>query len=174
MKFVLAGNVFQMKTLSVAFSMVFLFVVNSFSTHSQLKMDNARSPFSLQDNNSNKMSLNVYLSRLLNLRYTGLEMGFEIKNNRWLSTEIRATQLFSKRLKDINSQWSPKVTGNIVQIEERFNLRGKAINGPYFAIGISQLWSNYKEEYWFNYEEKLENNVNYKVHYLDTITIQKR
>ena len=157
----------------LAFKLFCLCLVFTCSCFGQLQAENDRKSL-LRSDNSTNMCVSIYPSRLLNWRYTGLELGFELKNNNWLSTEIRGTQLTSKRLKDINNQWNPRITGNILHIEERFYVQGKAINGPYFAFGIAQLWSKYQEEYWYNYSIETTNNNPPALHYLDTISIHKR
>lgn len=159
-----------MKNRTLAFILFLYFPISL--VFGQLKQDKHLSL--TNTNEDERMIINFYPSRLINFRQTGFEVGFEIKNNSWFSTEIRGTQLFSKRLIDNNSSWNPNVKGNILHIEERFNVRNKALNGPYFAVAISQLWTNYKEEYWYNYRVKLENDVILKEHYQDTISIHKR
>lgn len=153
---------------------VFFFMLSVSVAFGQLKPENAQYSTSANDISQQKMIVSIYPSRLLNPRYTGLEVGFELKNNNWLSTEIRATQLFSKSLKDVNGQWNPRITGNILHLEERFNVRGKAMDGPYFALGVSQLWTKYQEVYWYNYAAEIAENTYLTNHYLDTISIQKR
>lgn len=115
------------------------------------------------------MILSVYPSRILNPIHTGLELGFEFRNMSLLSTEIRVTQLFSNRLRNVKSSWNPEIQGNIFHLEERVYIKNSAPYGPYFALGISYMWSKYNESWRF--QQKMDDNTT--IFYDDTISIRK-